>query len=81
MTYAIPQRYDATTREPADPPTEPVEREPAPADCYESCYHQAACSRLWETFVEPIDTDGLAWMDRLAESMGCAECDEWEGMR
>lgn len=74
MTYAIPQRYGGISREPADPPMEPVEREPTPADCYEDCIHNAACAMQYERWVEQVDSDNhFGWVDWLAERMGCGE--------
>ena len=64
-----------------DGPTQPTTTHDfgeSPADYYESCKHCAACAMQYERWVEPIDTDGFAWIDRLAESMGCAECAEWD---
>lgn len=64
-----------------DPRLQPPEHEDKPADFYEDCKHQRACRRqlmragLWYEGEEEI----FAWMDRIAEALGCGEdCEEYE---
>lgn len=57
----------------------PPEREPTPADVCEDCTHQGACTRQWELAHGcEFNTEQLAWLDVLADELGCESCDCWE---
>lgn len=62
-----------------DPRLQPEEPEETAADCYEDCVHASACRRqlvlrgMWCD----ADEDAAYWVDRIAELMGCKDCEEW----
>ena len=58
-----------------DPRLQPPEDdEMTPAECWEHCIHGTACVGLLVRLSE-VKTISI---DRAAETMGCADCDEWE---
>ena len=56
------------------PPEEPEE---TAADFYESCVHAGACHRQLVKNGMWADDDGFGWVDRLAGTLGCKDCEEW----
>ena len=78
----MPRSHDTPFREPGDGPMEPfvtAARGEMPADYYQDCTHCAACAMQYERRFGKIDARDFAWVDRLAEALGCGdECPCYE---
>lgn len=82
MFTTIPSGIDTPFREPGDGPMEPfvvADRGDRPVDYYEDCIHCGACAMQYERHFGKFDPNDFAWLDRLAEALGCGEgCDSYE---
>jgi hypothetical protein len=68
----------------AQPTAEELEtmfHEPTAGECFDACKHRNACLRLLEKY-ENVEIDaGLPWcdlIDKLADMLGCEDCEEYE---
>lgn len=61
-----------------DPRLQPPEddEDMTPTECWERCIHGAACMGL---LMHLTDSNMLS-IDKAVETMGCAECVQWEDM-
>lgn len=62
----------------AQPTPEELDRmyhEPTPDEARQSCEHAGACERLWHILVGPLSRRPDS---EMAETLGCAECREYD---
>lgn len=51
--------------------------ERTPLEWMGECTHCGACERAYQTLVTDWERDG--WKDDMARTLGCEDCEEWDG--